>query len=132
MDEIDILLGSDTASDGDALADELVRADFAWIDQLVRLRKQTGMTQQQVAQAMGRSQSVVSDIETMNSDPRLSSLRRYALAIGAVVKHRVMLRPADHPLVTPARVTTASGGEGTPISVQRVLASGPLALGRAG
>lgn len=90
---IDILLASD-ACDGDALADDLVRADFAWIDQLVRLRKQTGMTQRQVAQAMGRSQSVVSDIETMNSDPRLSSLRRYALAVGAVVEHRVMPWPA--------------------------------------
>lgn len=119
MDEIDIFLGSDTASDGDALADELVRADFAWIDQLVRLRKLTGMTQQQVAQAMGSSQSVVSDIETMSSDPRLSSLRRYALAIGAVVEHRVMPWPAAHPLVTPARATTAAGEESAASTVRR-------------
>ncbi|MGW3966841.1 helix-turn-helix domain-containing protein [Amycolatopsis sp. NPDC005003] len=86
---MDELLGIDSSDPKDALADELVKADFAWVDQLVNLRKRLGLSQTQVAEAMGRSQSVVSDIETMSSDPRLSTLRRYALAIGVAVKHRV-------------------------------------------
>ena len=73
----------------DALAEELVRGDFAWIDQLIALRKRRGLSQAEVAARMGRSQSEVSDIETMSTDPRLSTLRRYALAIGVTVKHRV-------------------------------------------
>jgi transcriptional regulator with XRE-family HTH domain len=118
MSELDDLLGIDSSDPGAALAEELVRGDFAWVDQLVRLRKQRGLSQMQVAEAMGRSQSVVSDIETMGSDPRLSTLRRYALAIGAAVKHRVFLSAAPpRPVIAtesseaiPVRSAEAGGG----------------------
>jgi transcriptional regulator with XRE-family HTH domain len=99
MSEIDDLLGIEEADELDALASELVSADLAWVTQLVARRKQLGLTQADVARAMGRSQSVVSDIETMSSDPRLSTLRRYALAIGAAVKHRVFQKAGTSPLV---------------------------------
>lgn len=88
MGELDDLFG-DANDPRAALAEELVRADFAWVDQLVQLRKQLGLTQTQVAAAIGRSQSVISDLETMSSDPRLSTLRRYALAVSAAVTHGV-------------------------------------------
>lgn len=123
MDEIAELLGVDETDEQDLLAGELVRADYAWVDQLVRMRKELGLSQAQVADAMGRSQSVVSDIETMSSDPRLSSLRRYALAIGAAVKHRAFWRAAPHPLVRPernepvtARSASAGGGSGSAVN----------------
>lgn len=120
MDEFEDLLGVDVADEQDALADELVRADFAWVDQLVSLRKQFGLSQAQVAAAMSRSQSVVSDIETMSSDPRLSTLRRYALAIGVAVKHRVFRPAAPHPLVSaersgPVAARSVSSGAGQPV-----------------
>ena len=99
VDEFDSLLGIDAADERDVLAGELVRADFAWVDQLVARRRQLGLTQAEVARAMGRSQSVVSDIETMSTDPRLSTLRRYALAIGAAVRHRVYSHVALQPLI---------------------------------
>lgn len=89
MSDLDDLLSLDSNDPKDALAEELVRGDFAWIDQLIALRKRHGLSQAEVAARMGRSQSVVSDIETMSTDPRLSTLRRYALAIGVAVKHRV-------------------------------------------
>lgn len=117
MDDIDDLLGIDETDERDVLAGELVRADLAWVDQLVRRRKQLGLSQAQVAAAMGRSQSVVSDIETMNSDPRLSTLRRYAAAIGAAVKHRVLPNAGPHPLVRPehtrATARTVEANHGT-------------------
>jgi DNA-binding XRE family transcriptional regulator len=117
VDEIDSLLGIDAADERDVLAGELVRADFAWVDQLIARRKQLGLSQAEVARAMGRSQSVVSDIETMSTDPRLSTLRRYALAIGAAVRHRVFPHVALHPLVRaqsegPVTAQSVSAGPG--------------------
>ena len=53
VSEIDELLGIDPTDQQDVLAGELVRADFAWVDQLVSLRKQLGLSQAQVAAAMG-------------------------------------------------------------------------------
>lgn len=55
------------------------------VQQLVKLRKAAGLTQVDVAAAMGRTQSVVSDIETGTNEPRLSTLVRYARAVGAEV-----------------------------------------------
>ena len=133
MSEIDDLLGIDETDDVDALAGELVRADFSWIEQLVAHRKRLGLTQDQVARAMGRSQSVVSDLETMSSDPRLSSLRRYAQAVRAAVRHRVFSRAGPHPLVRlqsgPVTVRTVSAGTGRPVHTGSVYlsASGPAA-----
>lgn len=101
MDEIDDLLGIDSSDPREALAGELVRADFNWVSQLTERRKQLKLSQADVAKAMGRSQSAVSDIETMSTDPRLSTLRRYALAIHAAVKHRVFPNVAPHPLIRP-------------------------------
>lgn len=125
MDEIGDLLGVDESDEQDVLAGELVRADYAWVDQLVRTRKELGLSQAQVAQMMGRSQSVVSDIETMSSDPRLSTLRRYALAIGAAVKHRVFPHAPPHPLISPERnepvaARSASAGSGSAVASQHV------------
>ena len=124
MEDVDELLGIDPTDERDRLAGELVRADFAWVQQLVNLRKQHGLTQAQVAAAMGRSQSVVSDLETMSNDPRLSTLRRYALAIGAAVKHMVFPHVAPYPLVRPEHagpVTARSASAGT---VKAVVAHG--------
>jgi DNA-binding XRE family transcriptional regulator len=49
----------------------------------VRLRKAAGLTQAEVARAMGTTQSAVSDLEAGAADPRLGTLQRYARAVGA-------------------------------------------------
>lgn len=88
MSELDDLLGIDPQDPEQRLADDLTSADYEWMDQLVALRKRRNITQAQVAERMGlASQSVVSDIENLNTDPKLSTLRRYALAVGATVRH---------------------------------------------
>ncbi len=137
VDDIDTLLDIDPNDERDALAAELVRADFGWVRQLVEQRKKLGLSQADVARAMGRSQSVVSDIETMSTDPRLSTLRRYAAAMGVAVKHRVFPMAALHPLVRterpgPITARTAPAGPG-PSMINRglyVSMTGPLAGGR--
>ena len=48
----------------------------------VGLRKQSGLTQADVARSMGSTQSAVSDLEAGATDPRLTTLQRYTRAIG--------------------------------------------------
>jgi transcriptional regulator with XRE-family HTH domain len=63
--------------------------DMRLIESLVTIRKQRGLTQAEVAERMGRSQPAVSDFERLGGDPHLSTIRRYALAVGAEVVHTV-------------------------------------------
>ena len=53
------------------------------IDCLVNMRHQRGMKQTQVGQAMGVGQPTISGLETEGSDPRISTLQRYARALGS-------------------------------------------------
>lgn len=66
-----------------ALEDERLHAD------LIRLREEQGLTQQQVADLLGVTQPTIAAFERYDNDPRLSTVRRYALAIGALVEHTV-------------------------------------------
>jgi transcriptional regulator with XRE-family HTH domain len=53
------------------------------IDRLVALRRLRRLSQTAVAARMGVRQPTVSGFETEDSDPRLSTLQRYARAVGA-------------------------------------------------
>lgn len=59
------------------------------IDQLIELRHERGVNQSQLARAMGVGQSTVSGFENETTDPRLSTLQRYARALNARVKVRL-------------------------------------------
>jgi DNA-binding XRE family transcriptional regulator len=67
-------------------------------------RGRRGLDQVAVAQAMGTTQSAVSDLENGRVDPRLSTLQRYARSLGAAVLIDVLLEgspdmsPATEPL----------------------------------
>lgn len=53
------------------------------LDALVRRRRLLGFNQTQVAKSMGVGQPTVSGFETEGSDPKLSTLQRYARAVDA-------------------------------------------------
>jgi transcriptional regulator with XRE-family HTH domain len=55
------------------------------IDTLIRFRNRLGFTQTEVARHMGVKQPSVSGFETEGSDPRLSTLQRYARAVDATL-----------------------------------------------
>lgn len=57
------------------------------LDALVHARKDARLTQTEVARRMGVRQPTVSQIENEGSDPRLSTLQRYARA----VEHRLRM-----------------------------------------
>ncbi|WP_246955827.1 helix-turn-helix transcriptional regulator, partial [Brachybacterium sp. Marseille-Q7125] len=62
-----------------ALAETLDRL----LEDLVDLREQQGLSQRDVAERMGVTQSAVSQFERYDANPTLASVRRYALAVGA-------------------------------------------------
>lgn len=66
-----------------AEADDRLRYD------LIRARKQSGLTQSQVAEIVGVTQPTVAAFEHHENDPRLSTLRRYAVAVGVTITHDV-------------------------------------------
>ncbi len=72
-----------------ARAKVLAREDYAMRSDLVALRRQAGLTQKQVAERMGVTQQAVHKLERYDSDPKLSTVRRYANAVGALIEHRV-------------------------------------------
>ncbi|MEH3088163.1 MAG: helix-turn-helix transcriptional regulator [Microbacterium arborescens] len=72
-----------------ARAKKLAAEDRAMRRALVALRREAGLTQQDVADFMGCTQQAVQKLERYDADPQLSTLRRYANAVGALVAHEV-------------------------------------------
>jgi len=89
---VDELLGIDPADDDESAIEALVEADERLLDELRDLRKRNGLSQQDVADRLGVTQGAIARIEGGSRDPRLSTLRRYAFAVGADVRHVVTAR----------------------------------------
>jgi predicted transcriptional regulator len=71
------------------LASDLIR-------RLAQQRQAQGLTQAQVAARMGTSQPYVARLESLASDPRLSSVLRYAVVIlGAAALAALIAQLAD-------------------------------------
>lgn len=56
---------------------------------LIQARKDVGLSQRELAEVIGVKQSTIAAFESQENDPRLSTHRRYALAVGASLDHRV-------------------------------------------
>lgn len=69
----------------------------ALADDLVSRRVALGMTQTEVAARMGTSQSAVARMEAGESDLRLSTVERYAAAVGFVVDWNLRAEPPRAP-----------------------------------
>ncbi|MGX4711157.1 MULTISPECIES: helix-turn-helix domain-containing protein [Rhodococcus] len=59
------------------------------MDELAAARRRQGLSQTLVAARMGTSQSAVARLERGDLDPRLSTLERYAQAVGQTVDWQV-------------------------------------------
>lgn len=60
--------------------------EFSLARQLIDARARAGLTQAEVAQRMGTSQSTVARLESGGAKPSLSTLKRFAKATGARVR----------------------------------------------
>lgn len=65
------------------------------IDLLVAMRRWKHIPLRTVARRMGANRCHVRRFERTGSDPTLSTVRRYALAIGAMVEHEVIPGPTS-------------------------------------
>jgi transcriptional regulator with XRE-family HTH domain len=61
----------------------------ALISELVTVRKERGLSQTEIAAQMGTSQSAVARLERGDVDARLSTLERYAAALGRTVDYQL-------------------------------------------
>lgn len=71
---------------------DALEPEFALASELIKARSKAGMTQAEVAERMGTTQSVVARIEGGRTPPNLKTLEKYAAAVGRRV--RVKLVPA--------------------------------------
>lgn len=92
-DDLDTQLGIDPPDPTEALARQLVANDDKLMDDLAAHRLAAGITLATVAERMNVRIGTVRQLESEGSDPALSTLRRYALAIGAVIHHSVSPAP---------------------------------------
>jgi predicted transcriptional regulator len=79
----------------DGLAQNAAGRRRELIDELVRVRRESELSQTEIAARMGTSQSAVARLESGALDARLSTLERYAAALGRTVDWQV--RPSEEP-----------------------------------
>ncbi|KKQ97292.1 MAG: Transcriptional regulator, XRE family [Candidatus Woesebacteria bacterium GW2011_GWB1_39_12] len=60
---------------------ELLEPEFILADSLIKARKKKNLTQIQLARRVGTKQPVISKLETANSKPSISLLKRIAQAL---------------------------------------------------
>jgi transcriptional regulator with XRE-family HTH domain len=82
------------------------------LDKLVGLRRLRRLSQTAVATRMGVRQPTVSGFETEDSDPRLSTLQRYARAVEARLR-LVLTIPSDCDWVSPSATYCRSNPQGS-------------------
>lgn len=90
MSRIEDLLAIDPSSAEDIRAVELALSDYRLLRDLIKVRKDRRLSQDDLAVILGISQPSVAAFERVDADPKLSTIRRYALAVGAAIDHQVV------------------------------------------
>ncbi|MGP5293715.1 helix-turn-helix domain-containing protein [Corynebacterium casei] len=99
-----------------AHAKEILREQREFRESLVRIREERDLSQSQVGEMLGLSQSAIAQFERYDSNPTLGTIRRYALAVGASIV--MSASPRDAEFVSPSRQASKS------FTVSRKLRSG--------
>lgn len=83
----------------DALGEE-----FAFLDEVLRARAEAGLTQAQVAERVGTTQSAIARLESgaLKHSPSIATLQKYARALGCRVEVR-FVKDRGLTRVSPAR-----------------------------
>ena len=79
--------------------------EFAFLDEVLKARAESGLTQAEVAARVGTTQSAIARLESAEptQSPSIATLQKYARALGYTVELR---------LVKERRLTTRSSGPG--------------------
>jgi transcriptional regulator with XRE-family HTH domain len=105
------------------LARQLTRADHQLLVRLIQTRVDRGISQAEIARRMGVSQPSVAAFERYDNDPKLSTIRRYAHALGVRIGHIVDDQPVTtwrsaHPqaLTSPVTILEAAASRTLDVS----------------
>jgi transcriptional regulator with XRE-family HTH domain len=76
---------------------ERLNEEFAFLDEFLKARAAAGISQTQVAERMGTTQSVVARLESGHGkhSPSLATLRKYAQALGCRLDLRLIKEPGE-------------------------------------
>ena len=85
----ELLADPETLAEFDAMADE-----FDLTRELIAARSRAGLTQGQVAERMGTTQSVIARLESGRRAPSLRTVQRYAHALGCRAMVRIEAKAA--------------------------------------
>jgi len=79
--------------------------EFAFLDEVLKARSEAGLTQAEVADRIGTTQSAIARLESAQAkhSPSIATLQKYAKALGYTVQVK---------LVKERRLTTRSNGPG--------------------
>jgi len=127
--DIDDILEIDAFDPHAHRAKLLLDADRKLIADLVARRKELGLTQTEVGARMDSDQSTVAKIEAGGRDLHQSTLRRYAMAVDALIEHRVIAPRSSK--VSRAHIAAASANppaswSATPSGLARLPKAGRL------
>jgi transcriptional regulator with XRE-family HTH domain len=61
---------------------ESLEGEFAFLDEVLKARAASGLTQSQVAERVGTTQSAIARLESGSGKPSVGTLQRYANALG--------------------------------------------------
>lgn len=95
MESQENALAPELAEHLETRAEILIDNDTDYIENLIAIRKANGLSTREVADRISVSEETILDFESYHSDPKLSLLRRYAQAVGAIVNHSVIQDPND-------------------------------------
>jgi transcriptional regulator with XRE-family HTH domain len=86
--------------------------DFAFLDEVLRARAEAGLTQAEVAERIGTTQSAVARLESAEPkhSPSIATLQRYAKALGYTVQVKLV---KERPLTTRSSGPKKSVGRGS-------------------
>lgn len=87
--------------------------EFAFLDEVLKARSESGLTQAEVAARIGTTQSAIARLESaeLKHSPSIATLQKYAKALGYKVQVRLVK-------IAP-RLTTPSTGRTTKAAVRR-------------
>lgn len=90
---------------------DLARMKRTMMEDLIELREVSDKSQREVADIIGRHRSAVCKFESMSGDPKLSTVFRYAHAIGAMIDISVSSYPTwlRNASMSPVDLSVSSG-----------------------
>lgn len=89
MGTFDALLAQIASPEDVQLAKFMAAEDQHLIVNLIKVREKLGISQSELARRLNVSQAAISSFERAGNDPHLSTIRRYARALGVLVLHKV-------------------------------------------